>query len=171
MFTIPHCCNVFKFCSLLIGTSSGISWLSTSSWAKTLPTIQVLDYRMSVYASMKHDHQYFGLASDHIIELPDTDINHVSACVSMVIRDGFAHARRIYDSDIPLRFRFYFDSIKYHFLRSRDLGALGSSIRFTIRRYGFRAVFFFDAIMNLLETVFVLPIVYARKKYLKRNSK
>jgi len=69
-----------KYCTLLIGCSSGITWLLTSSWAKKIPAIQVLNKNPRCwysFASVKYDHQFWGLNTDHILETDrhsDTDL-------------------------------------------------------------------------------------------------
>jgi hypothetical protein len=59
-----------KHCTLLLGCSSGITWLLTSTWAKKIPTIQFLSQRTSWYsfASVKYDHLFFGLNTSHVLE-------------------------------------------------------------------------------------------------------
>jgi hypothetical protein len=124
-----------KYCSLLIGCSSGISWLCTSDWAKPLPTIQLLNRRTSVYASMVHDHEYFGLPADHIIEMTDCVTDHLVHCVRDVIQIGILEAKRIYHERIPIRFHFYTRTLKAVIGRKQYRQAI-ASIRITIRRYG-----------------------------------
>jgi hypothetical protein len=156
--------ELMNHCSLLVGTSSGISWLSTSNWTKTLPCIQVLNFNMSVYASMTHDHEYFGLPTGHIIEIPDRHFDQVEKCVSMVIQEGFLEAKATYNCKVPVDFGFYFDSLRFHAIRKRDIPALISSIRFTIQRYGITARFLIDAVGKILHTFFVLPFTYLYSK-------
>jgi hypothetical protein len=59
-----------KYCTLLLGCSSGITWLLTSDWAKKLPTIQFLGQskRWYSFASVKYDHRFWGLDTAHILE-------------------------------------------------------------------------------------------------------
>ena len=58
------------FCTLLVGCSSGISWLLTCDSAKLLPTVQFLNRgaRGVSFASMAYDFQHWGLNAGHIIE-------------------------------------------------------------------------------------------------------
>jgi hypothetical protein len=65
-----------RYATLFIGCSSGITWLSTSDWAKPLPTIQLLR-KKTRSISMVHDAQHFGLPYDHII---DMTIAHRRTC-------------------------------------------------------------------------------------------
>ena len=60
-----------KYCTLLVGCSSGISWLCTSDWAKPLPIIQLLKKWTSVYASFVHYDEYHGIPTNSIIEMTD----------------------------------------------------------------------------------------------------
>lgn len=64
-----------KYCTLLIGCSSGISWLLTSDWAKKIPAIQFLDNSKKAFqfAGLKYDFKYWGLPHDHIIESSNSD--------------------------------------------------------------------------------------------------
>jgi ADP-heptose:LPS heptosyltransferase len=72
-----------KYCNLLLGCSSGISWLLTSNWAKKIPTIQFLHQTSCWYsfASMKYDHQFWGLGREHILE---TDVYKEQDIVDLV---------------------------------------------------------------------------------------
>ena len=64
-----------KYCSLLVGCSSGITWLATSDWAKPLPMIQLLRKDKGVYASVVHDHEHFGLAGGDLILAGDGELH------------------------------------------------------------------------------------------------
>ena len=54
-----------KYGNLLIGCSSGITWLLTSTWAKKIPTIQILKKGALLYefASVSYDLQFSGTAN------------------------------------------------------------------------------------------------------------
>lgn len=74
-----------KHCTLLLGCSSGITWLLTSNWAKKIPTIQFL-HRSTCwfsFASVKYDHQFWGLSTDHILE---TDRHSEADVVDLVLK-------------------------------------------------------------------------------------
>jgi hypothetical protein len=74
-----------KYGTLLLGGSSGITWLMTSDWAKRLPTIQFLQKSHAWYsfASVKYDHQFFGLDAGHILE---TDLREEGEIADLVGR-------------------------------------------------------------------------------------
>ncbi len=96
-----------KYCSLLIGCSSGITWLCTSDWAKPLPSIQLLKRETGVYASVVHDHEYFGLPTESVIEMTDCPAEDLADCVAMVIQNGFGAAKNQYHQQIDLRLDFH----------------------------------------------------------------
>ena len=74
-----------KYCTLLIGCSSGITWLLTSTWAKKIPTIQILKKGALLYefASVSYDLNYWGQQTDHIIEITKFDEDYIFDCVNM----------------------------------------------------------------------------------------
>jgi len=70
-----------KYCTLLVGASSGITWLCTSEWAKPLPMVQLIKEDAFCFASVVSDHHYFGLPSASIIELNDRDPQQLLPCI------------------------------------------------------------------------------------------
>jgi len=74
-----------KHCTLLLGCSSGITWLLTSDWAKKLPTIQFLRTGSNwfSFASVKYDHEYLGLDVSHILE---TSVNDEDGMTDLIER-------------------------------------------------------------------------------------
>jgi hypothetical protein len=84
------------YCTFLIGGSSGLSWLLTSSSAKKLETVQFLTRQLSAgFASMVYDFTYFGLPSDHILESQETNPSAMAKMVLDALND-FASARSRY---------------------------------------------------------------------------
>ncbi len=125
-----------KYCCLLVGCSSGISWLATSDWAKPLPKIQLLTRETVMYASMIYDAMYFGLPTDPILEMQDCTADLVSSCIQMVFDNGFAAAREKYHQDIALDLNFYFKQLYCEVLRKNELGKAMGSLSVTRDRFG-----------------------------------
>jgi ADP-heptose:LPS heptosyltransferase len=65
--------ELLKYVDLLIGCSSGISWLTTCYSDFKKPIIQLLKRKSDIYCSMKYDFKLNELNHDHIIELYDYD--------------------------------------------------------------------------------------------------
>jgi ADP-heptose:LPS heptosyltransferase len=126
-----------KYCTLLVGCSSGITWLCTSDWAKPLPTIQVLKGSTSVYASMAHDAAYFGLPRDHIIEMADASVEHLGECITGALTKPFAVVRQEFHEEIPVELNLYLEAFMQSVIRRGQLIKLLKSLTITLGRYGF----------------------------------
>lgn len=124
-----------KYCSLLIGCSSGISWLCTSDWAKPLMMIQLLKKETSVYASFVHDYEYYGLDTNSIIEMTDCSPEKLFQCVFTTLTEGFDTARCAFHEEIPLTFNFYSNFI-YNLLSRHQYLKIAGSLFNTVNRYG-----------------------------------
>jgi len=96
-----------KYCDLLVGCSSGISWLTISNWCKPIKTIQVIDPRYwngKISASMKLDNLYFGIDNSNIIEMHNPKMYEVVDCIEEVIAGHFNNAQKKYDENVLNRF-------------------------------------------------------------------
>lgn len=116
-----------KYCSLLVGCSSGLTWLLTSDWAKKIPTVQFLNKSKEKplnFASVKYDFNYYGLATDHIIESSNSHVYSMANIITGAL-DNFNVAKNEYDENlIPhdkmfrlyltdiIRFKTFFQTIK-----------------------------------------------------------
>lgn len=128
------------YATLFVGCSSGLTWLSTSDWAKQLPTIQLLRRATSIYASMVHDAQYFGLPHDHIIEMTDCTAEHLSECIGAALTTPFADARARFHENIRVDHQFYFNTFFLPVLKRGQLQQAARSLSHVVRRYGLRAI-------------------------------
>lgn len=127
-----------KYCNLLVGCSSGITWLCTSDWAKPLPTIQILSASTSVYASMIHDFEYWGKPTDQIVEMTDCPVSQLVDCIYLAITQGMAEARLCYHQQIPLEFTFYLSIIRSILLEKGQYDKVFLTLLNTIERYGWQ---------------------------------
>jgi ADP-heptose:LPS heptosyltransferase len=108
-----------KYCSLLVGCSSGISWLSTSDWAKSLPNIQLLKKHNNMYASFVVDHTYQGIPTDNIIEMTECSDSQLVHCIELALLDGFSVAKRYYHKQIRIHFIHYAQVIYIYLIKHR----------------------------------------------------
>jgi hypothetical protein len=130
-----------KYCTLLIGGSSGISWLCTSNWAKPLPMIQLLKKSSSVFASFVHDFEHRGANTSEIIEMTECLPDKLVQCVTTAIAEGFEVSRERFHEKIPVNFNYYYLGVLKDLLYAGRIGPVLGSIRNTVSRYGMRAVF------------------------------
>jgi hypothetical protein len=94
-----------KYCSLMIGCSSGISWISTSENAKKLPTIQLLDSNFLIYAGMHYEFEINGLDNRHIVEILDFDKETVANCVNLFVLSGIEAIKSAFHQEYKPNFR------------------------------------------------------------------
>jgi hypothetical protein len=132
-----HNAELTRYCTLLIGCSSGITWLATSDWARPLPMIQLLRRETSVFASVAHDADHFGLPTENILEMTDTAVAHTVECVLTVFRSGFPVARARFHETLELRLDFYVTVFLRSLIKNRHFIAFFGSVRCVIQRYGF----------------------------------
>jgi len=89
-----------NYCQLLIGCSSGISWLCTSNSVKKIPFIQIINPNYMegrISPSMKVDFMYFGLDTKSIIELLNPTYDRLKQCFLAFSQNSFEHAKKSYD--------------------------------------------------------------------------
>ena len=127
-----------KYCTLLVGCSSGVSWLATTDWAKPLPKIQLLSKQTSVYASMCHDAEYFGLPTDSIIEMTDCSTRHLADCIAAALIGSFADVRQRFHEQIEVDLHFYLERFMRSQLRQLHLLTITLSFFRVYQRYGLR---------------------------------
>lgn len=123
-------------CTLFVGAGSGGTVVASSTASRRLPTIQLLRGSTSVFASIKHDFEYFGLPADHVLEMTREAPADIAAAIVVACREGMASAQPRFEDRIAPRFGFYRDSIRAMLLdRSRYIEAL-ESLKVTVSRYG-----------------------------------
>jgi len=137
-----------RYCSLLVGCSSGISWLSTSDWAAPIPQIQLLKSETSMYASMIHDAKYFNLADDQILEMQECLPVKLAGTISVFIQENFASAKAKYHVEIPIDFNFYLHQLYYELLLKQKYTETIMAISTAFERYRYN-----DAAVNELRLI------------------
>jgi len=90
-----------KYCKLLIGCSSGITWLNTSTAAAKIPMVQSICaerkyFRGVVSPSVELDFMYCGLSTEKLIEFIDAEDKDIVKCIDMILSNSFEYAKNIY---------------------------------------------------------------------------
>ncbi|HEY4151242.1 MAG TPA: hypothetical protein VGM41_20030 [Chitinophagaceae bacterium] len=149
------------YCSLLLGCSSGITWISTSSAAKQLPMVQLLNPATNWFNPVSRDFERYGLDSSTVIELSRFDAASVEACVTAAFSD-FAVARAQYHETMPLHFKTT-RNIVYNLLCFRSFRAIGRHIALNTKTYGHRLSFYKEVITGFIIFPFRLTGNLIRK--------
>jgi ADP-heptose:LPS heptosyltransferase len=156
------------YCTLLIGCSSGITWISTSYAAKQLPMIQLLDPDIPWINAVSRDFRRFGLAEESVIELTHFDENSVTACTRQALED-FGNARKIFNQPIPLHFRTTVN-IVYNLLCYCQFSAIFRHVRLNRKVYGDNMRFYMAVAEGFLIFPFRLTGNIWRKRILKSQK-
>jgi hypothetical protein len=136
VLSLREMAELTKHCSLLIGCSSGISTIATSSWAKPLPMIQMLTNRSAMFGSLAYDYCYFGLPTLHVIEMFDANIERLLNCFNSFLRQGWAKTRSVYHEELQISFAHYLSFIETYLLGTHDYYGFCISLQHTVHRFG-----------------------------------
>jgi len=136
VLTLRENAELTKYCSLLIGCSSGVTQIVLTDWAKPLPMIQLLLASTSVYASIAHDLEYGQQSSEQVLEMTDCPIEQVVECAYTALIQGFYEARCRFNQRISLNFDFYFTLVRQALLQNGEYLKAARSLLYTAERYG-----------------------------------
>jgi ADP-heptose:LPS heptosyltransferase len=141
-----------KYCSLLIGGSSGITWISTSDWAKPLPMIQLINPDALWFASVAYDHEYWNLPTDFLIEMKPCPPEKIFKCFDSIINQGFQAAKIQFNERILPNFKCY-KQFQYDLLLNYKFKDAYCILECTSRRNGFRSEFILWLIINSIKFI------------------
>lgn len=96
VLTFRENAELSKYCSLLIGCSSGITWLCTSDWAKKLNAIQIISSDFFPFPGVAYDLKLWGQDNNHIIEFYDNNKDTLPEILSLILNDNIALAKQKY---------------------------------------------------------------------------
>jgi hypothetical protein len=152
------------YCTFLIGCSSGITWISTSSAAKQLPMVQLLNADTKWVNAVSRDFQRFGISSSSLIELIDFDKDKLLMVLRHALKN-FDEARKLYNQAIPLHFKTT-RNIVYNLLCYFQFPAIWQHIRANYRVYGHNINFYREVCLAILVFPFRLVGNLVRKRIL-----
>jgi hypothetical protein len=128
-----------KYCSLLIGCSSGITWICTSNWAKPLPMLQLLKQDPIYIASVVRDHECWRLPTNHIIEMTECEADYIVQCVSSIFLEGIDVAKSKFHKNIQLSFNSY-SVILGEFIKKKEFNKARILFINHLKRHGLLAI-------------------------------
>jgi hypothetical protein len=160
VLTVRENAALTHYCSLLIGCSSGITWLSTSSAGNILPMIQLLDPAAAFINAPSVDFKRYDIPHRGLIEMTTVDAGTVFACVKDIVQHGFAAAAK-YNQELPVQFNTT-PKVVYNMLCYLQFGAIakhyglitslyGRDPRFLKKFYSAIALFPFRLAANILR--------------------
>ena len=153
------------YCNLLIGCSSGITWLTTSSAAKFLPMVQLLNAETIFVNTPSVDFNRYNIQHSGLIEMHRFNEEKIYECVSGIITEGFSAAKK-YNQEIPLQFKTT-TTIVYNLLVYREFAAIKKHFKVMISQYGMNSAF----LKAFFKGFAIFPFKLSRNIYLKKLKK
>ena len=154
VLSLRHNAELTKYCSLLIGCSSGVTWIATSDWAKPLPILQLIRPDKALSNSLVADFQIQGCDTSSVIEMNTYKVRDVVSCIDEITTNSFSVAKLKYNQSTPLQFRLYKDLQTFlvaHFKWKESAQLL----RINLKDHGFRPQFF-SILLQVLSKRFLL---------------
>ena len=152
------------YATLLIGCSSGITWLSTSSAAKQLPMLQLLDPQAYFRNAPSVDFQRYGISTNELIELIQFDKEKIYKAVQFIIGEGIVAAKKKFNEALPLQFNTT-RKVVYTLLCYLQFKAIAKHYRITKSIYGTNPIFIRQFILAFLT----FPFKFIANKWRKRK--
>lgn len=157
---------ITHYCSFLLGTSSGITWLSTSTGAKQLPMIQLLNAYTKWVNPISRDFERFGMPTNKVIELINFDEAKIVVAMQLAFID-FAKAKQQFNEKIPLHF-YTTRSIVYNLICYLQFNAIAKHIKMNRKIYGNNFSFYKQVALGFIDFPFKLAKNVWRKKIMKK---
>lgn len=165
--TLRETAAITHYCSFLIGCSSGITWISTSSAAKQLPMIQLLNPHTRWVNPISRDFERFAISTHSLIELVDFDKEKLMLVLQAAFHN-FKDARKRFHQVVPLHFKTT-RNIVYNLLRYLQFASIWQHIKANGEVYGPNLVFYKEVLLAILLFPFHLARNFFRKKILRTS--
>ncbi len=93
-----------RHCTGLVGCSSGITWLTTSTAGKTLPMLQILTKSNEVFrwGSVAMDFRRVRLDESRVIEMAEPRDTRIISCIEKWLSESHSAARRQFHEESAL---------------------------------------------------------------------
>ncbi|MES2704082.1 MAG: hypothetical protein V4649_15685 [Bacteroidota bacterium] len=166
--TLRETAAITHYCTMLLGCSSGITWITTSDAAKLLPMIQLLNADAYWVNPISRDFERFGLPADQVLEVYDKDITALGRYAAEAIANGFKGTRDKYQQPLPIQFKTTRRSI-YNMLVAGHFGAILKHIRISISVFGWQPLLFWEIFLGFATAPFKLVGNIMRKRILKKQ--
>lgn len=162
--TVRENAELTHYCTLLVGCSSGITWLSTSSAARQLPMLQLLDPQAYFRNAPSVDFRRYGISTKELIELVQFDEEKIFKTLKTIIDEGFTLAKEKFNEPLPVQFNTT-RKIVYNLLCYLQFKAIAKHYRITTSLYGRHPLFMKQFILAFLS----FPFKFIANKWRKRR--
>jgi len=128
--------GITHHCTLLIGCSSGITWLTTSTAAKFLPMLQLLNADAAFINTPSTDFNRFDIRHNGLVEMFNYDKQKIIECITVIINEGIEKAASFHQH-APLQFKTT-KKIVYNLLVYREFTAIKRHYAIMKEQFGLR---------------------------------
>jgi hypothetical protein len=149
-----------KHCHLLLGCSSGLSWMATSNIGNNIPLIQIINPQALWVNPMSRDFERFRI-NQPIIELYEFNKNLIVDCVKMSLYN-FDRSKLIFQKKIPICFNTTKETI-YNLLCYFQFKSIYKHIKLNIKIFGFHHLL----VIAILEGFLLSPFKLLRNLIIK----
>ncbi|MEO6538649.1 MAG: hypothetical protein ABIT07_00985 [Ferruginibacter sp.] len=166
VLTVRENAALTHYCSLLIGCSSGITWLTTSSAAKFLPMVQLLNPNTIFLNAPSVDFNRYKISTENLIEITAINETNIIKCVDTILTKNFSAAKEIYNQALPLQFNTT-RKIVYNMLCYLQFKSIAKHYRIMVALYGKHKLFlkaFFGGIVSF-------PVILIKNLWRNQMSK
>jgi hypothetical protein len=139
MLSLREIALLTAHCSLFVGAGSGGTVAASSTAAHPLPMILLLRADSSVFASFKHDFEYFGVQRPPTIELVTPDAALIAECIRKTCVEGADVALEAFGGGVRVDFTFYLRHVQFHLVQTERYLDAAQSLLHTAGRYGWTA--------------------------------
>lgn len=167
LLTLRETAALTHYCTMLLGCSSGITWISTSDAANQLPMVQLINPQTSWLNPVSRDFKRFGFDIRGIIELTDVNETEIVNCINTAMAD-FRAAKEKYNMEIPVHFKTT-RKIVYNLLCYFEFAAILTHIKMNRQVYGDKISFYLEVATGFITAPFKLIKNILIKKILKKK--
>jgi hypothetical protein len=164
--TLRETAALSHYCTFLLGSSSGITWVTTSEAGKNLPMVQLLNAYTTWVNPISRDFGRFHIPNDKVIELLDFDEVKITECVNNALKN-FVAAKLKFNQPVPLHFKTT-RSIIYILLCYLEFGAIIKHIKVNKAVYGNNFSFYKEVLLGFLLSPFTLAKNIIQKRIFKK---
>lgn len=162
MLTLRETAAFTHYCHLLLGCSSGITWITTSTGAKFLPMVQLIDKDALFLNSPANDFALFNIKHNGVIELQDHSFINIVNCIKAISEFGIDSAFKIFHKPTPYNFKTT-TLIVYSLLTSFKWSSLIRHWKMNVQMFGLK----FDFIWAYIKGILFCPYYFVRNKIKK----
>lgn len=159
--TLRETAALSHHCTFLLGSSSGITWITTSEAGKQLPMVQLLNAYAHWVNPISRDFERFEIRNDKVIELLEFNELKIVDCVITALKD-FDLAKLKFSQQIPLHFKTT-RNIIYILLCYLEFGAIIKHLKVNKALYGNNFSFYTEVFFGFL----VAPVTLVKNLFVK----